>query len=303
MLADIVRTDRHNHRQAAGDTDLAGAVKLLARAHQNLIWERTRSTNRLRNSLLEFFPAALEAFDNLASKDALAVLTKASTPAAAARLSVAQIRSALRAGGRQRNLDTKAAEIQALLREPHLETSEAVAGAFGVTTASAVAVISEINRQVAAIETELANHFEQHPDTDIYLSMPGLGVVLGARVLGEFGDDPERYASAKCRRNYAGTSPVTKASGKSRAVLARHVRNRRLYDAIDQWAFCALQSSPGCRIFYDQKRAAGDLHHQALRALGNRLVAYLHGALKSRTQYNEHTAWAHRQPQPEPLAA
>jgi hypothetical protein len=179
MLADIVRTDRHNHRQAAGDTDLAGAVKLLARAHQNLIWERTRSTNRLRNSLLEFFPAALEAFDNLASKDALAVLTKASTPAAAARLSVAQIRSALRAGGRQRNLDTKAAEIQALLREPHLETSEAVAGAFGVTTASAVAVISEINRQVAAIETELANHFEQHPDTDIYLSMPGLGVVPG----------------------------------------------------------------------------------------------------------------------------
>lgn len=303
MLADIVRTDRHNHRQTAGDTELAGAVKLLARAHQNLIWERTRNTNRLRNNLLEFFPAALEAFEGLASNDALAVLGKASTPTAAARLSVGQIRGALRAGGRQRNLDTKAVEIQALLRKPRLEAPAAVETAFGATTRSAVAVIRELNKQITVLETELANHFEQHPDTDIYLSMPGLGVVLGARVLGEFGDDPERYASAKCRRNYAGTSPLTKASGKSRAVLARHVRNRRLYDAIDQWAFCALQSSPGCRVFYDQKRAAGDLHHQALRALGNRLVAYLHGALKTRTHYNEHTAWAHRHPQPETAAA
>ncbi len=121
--------------------------------------------------------------------------------------------------------------------------------------------------------------------------------MLGARVLGEFGDDPERYDTAKSRRNYAGTSPLTIASGKKRAVLARHVRNRRLYDAIDQWAFCSPHTSPGCRTFYDQRRAAGDLHHQALRALGNRLVGYLHGCLRTHTHYNEHTAWAHRQPQ------
>jgi hypothetical protein len=91
--------------------------------------------------------------------------------------------------------------------------------------------------------------------------------VLGARVLGEFGDDPNRYTDAKSRRNYAGTSPLTVASGRKRAVLARHVRNRRLYDAIDKWALCALSASPGARTFYDQHRATGDLHHQALRAL------------------------------------
>ncbi len=123
----------------------------------------------------------------------------------------------------------------------------------------------------------MATHFEAHPDADIYRSLPGLGVVLGARVLGEFGDDPNRYTTAKSRKNYAGTSPLTVASGRKRAVLARHVRNRRLYDAIDQWAFCALNTSPGARHFYDQRRAAGDLHHQALRALGNRLVGILHG--------------------------
>ena len=94
-------------------------------------------------------------------------------------------------------------------------------------------------------------------DADIYLSLPGLGDVLGARVLGDFGDAPDRYASAKSRKNYAGTSSLTVASGKKRAVLARYVRNRRLYDAIDQWAFCSMSSSPGRRAFYDQHRAAG----------------------------------------------
>ncbi len=114
-------------------------------------------------------------------------------------------------------------------------------------------------------------------------------------MLGEFGDDPNRYTTAKCRKNYAGTSPLTVASGKKRAVLARHIRNRRLYDAIDQWALCALTNSPGARAYYDQHRAADDSHHQALRALGNRLVGILHGCLRHHTAYNENTAWAHRQ--------
>jgi hypothetical protein len=86
------------------------------------------------------------------------------------------------------------------------------------------------------------------------------------------------------------------ASGKKRAVLARHVRNNRLYDAIDQWAFCALSASPGARAFYDQRRDAKQTHHQALRALGNRLVGILHGCLRHHSPYDEHTAWAHRMP-------
>ncbi len=132
--------------------------------------------------------------------------------------------------------------------------------------------------------------------------MPGLGVVLGARVLGEFGDDPTRYAPAKARRNYAGTSPVTVASGRRRTVKARFVRNRRLADAVDQWARCARLTSPGCRAFYHQRRALGDHHPQALRALGNRLVGYLHGCLRTRTVYDEAIAWDHRRHH-EPLAA
>ena len=294
LLADLVRTDRHNHRPIAGDSSEAEAVKVLARAHQNLIWARNRHTNALRSALREYYPAALEVFDDLADRDALAILGRAPAPVQAAHLSLSKIRSALKAAGRQRNLDARALQIQAALRTEQLTASAAVTTAFAATTRATVGILIELNRQIADLEAELATHFETHPDADIYLSQPGLGVILGARVLGEFGDDPNRYTDAKSRRNYAGTSPLTIASGRKRAVLARHVRNRRLYDAIDQWAFTALTKSPGARAFYDQRRATGDLHHQALRALGNRLVGILHGCLRHRTLYDEHTAWAHR---------
>ncbi len=303
VLADLVRTDRHNHRPVAGDSADAGAIKILARGHQNVIWSRNRQTNALRNALREYYPAALVAFDDLAGKDCLAVLAKAPTPAAGARLSIGQISAALKRGGRQRNLDRRAYEIQDALRSEQLHAPESVVDAFAAITSAAVGIIVELNRQIAKLEQSLTDRFEQHPDADIYRSLPGLGVILGARALGEFGDDPDRYANPKSRKNYAGTSPLTIASGKKRAVLARHVRNRRLYDAIDQWAFCSLSNSAGCRAFYDQRRAAGDLHHQALRALGNRLVGILHGCLQHRAHYDEHTAWAHRQLTNEEVAA
>jgi transposase len=296
LLADLVRTDRHNHRLIAGDSTDAEAIKVLARAHQNLIWSRTRHTNALRNELREYYPAALVAFDDLAHGDALGVLGRAPTPEQGARLDRPAIQSALKRGGRQRNIAERARQVQAALRCEQLAAPAAVSAAFGATTRAAVGIIAELNRQIADLETSLAAHFEQHPDADIYRSLPGLGVVLGARVLGEFGDDPNRYTDAKSRKNYAGTSPLTIASGKKRAVLARHVRNRRLYDAIDQWAFSALSTSPGARALYDQHRVAGDLHHQALRALGNRLVGILHGCLRHKQPYSEHTAWAHRTP-------
>ena len=295
LLADLVRTDRHNHRPIAGDSLDAEAIKVLARAHQSLIWARTRHTNAMRSALREYYPAALLAFEDLAHGDALGVLGRAPTPEQGAHLDLPAIQSALKRGGRKRNIAARARQIRAALRSEQLAAPAPVAAAFGATTRAAVGIIAELNRQIADLEISLAEHLETHPDADIYRSLPGLGVVLGARVLGEFGDDPNRYTDAKSRRNYAGTSPLTVASGKKRAVLARHVRNRRLYDAIDQWALGAINNSPGARAFYDQHRAAGDLHHQALRALGNRLVGILHGCLRHHTLYSEHTAWAHRQ--------
>jgi len=293
-LAGLARTDAHNHRPVAGDSDVAEAVKVLARAHQSLIWTRQRQTNQMRSTLREYYPGSLDAFPDLASGDALSVLAAASTPATGRQLSRSQIVSALRRGGRQRRLDDRAVEIWTALRAPQLEASPLVADAMGASVTAFVAVISKLNEQIDALEGELADRFDQHPDAKIIRSLPGLGMTLGARVLGEFGDDPNRYADAKSRKNYAGTSPITKASGTRHVVLARYARNRRLADACHMWAFAALSASPGARSFYDQRRANGDTHHRALRALANRFVGILHGCLHHQTPYDEHTAWAHR---------
>jgi len=293
-LAELARTDAHNHRPVAGDSDLAEAVKLLARAHQSLIWTRQHQANQLRSTLREFYPGALAAFEDLASPDALAVLGIAPTPALGRGLSASKVASALRRGGRQRRIDERAGEIRAALRVPQLEVPELVAGAMGASVKALVAVLVELVSQIGSLESQLADRFEQHPDAKIIRSLPGLGTILGARVLGEFGDDPNRYADAKSRKNYAGTSPITKASGTRRVVLARFARNRRLADATYMWAFASITASAGCRAFYDQRRAAGDTHHRALRALANRLVGILHGCIRHDTAYDEHVAWGHR---------
>ena len=122
-----------------------------------------------------------------------------------------------------------------------------------------------------------------------------MAAVLGARVLGEFGDDPRRYTDGKARKNYAATSPITRASGKKKAVMARFIHNGRLIDAVMSQAQPALNASSGAGAFYDALRARGVEHNDALRRLANRLVGILHGCLKTRTLYDEATAWSHRE--------
>src|SRR6266571_5372522 len=105
------------------------------------------------------------------------------------------------------------------------------------------------------------------------------------------------------RKNYAGTSPITRASGKKKVVLARYVHNDRLIDALMAQAFTAISTSPGARAYYDHQRARGSEHNPALRQLANRLTGILHGCLKTRTLYDEATAWPHHAAKTEKAAA
>ncbi|MCQ4118922.1 transposase, partial [Rhodococcus tibetensis] len=193
----------------------------------------------------------------------------------------------------RRDIETKTDRIQAALRGEQLGRAAVITAAYAATTRSAVAVLSTLNAEIRALQGQVDAHFGRHPDAEIILSQPGLGWSLGPRVLGEFGDDPERYATAKARKNYAATSPITRASGKKKVVAARFVHNDRLVDALNSQAFSALHASPGARAYYDKQRARGLDHGPALRQLANRLVGILHGCLKTRTHYDETTAWAH----------
>jgi len=302
VLAEIVRLDRDHHRAVAGDSDLADAIKLLARAHQTAVWERTRQVLRMRSALLEYFPAAVRAFEDLAAPDALSVLRRAPDPDRAAKLARGHLVAALRTA-RRHHVETKADALLAVLRAPALRQPVTLQGAYAAVVTGQVGIITALNGQIAGIQEVMAEHFGRHPDADIYLSQPGFGVVLAARTLGEFGDDKDRFADARARKNYSGQSPITRASGKKTVVLARYATNRRLGAALHLQAFSALGASPGARAYYDTLRGRNIGHHAALRQLANRLVGILHGCLKSGTVYDENTAWQHLRTDPQRAAA
>ncbi|MGL5849780.1 MAG: IS110 family transposase [Phycicoccus sp.] len=294
VLAEVVRLDRAHHKPMAGDSALAEQVKILTRTHQSLVWTRQRHANALRSRLREYHPGALVAFEDLTGRDALAVLAAAPSPDAGRGLTIGRIERILRKAGRRRYVSATATAIHTALRTEQLPADEAVVPGYAAATLALVAVISAVSEQVDTLAEEMAACFGRHPDAEIIASQPGLGAVLAPRVLAEFGDDPHRFTDARARKNYSGMAPITRASGLRRVVLARHVRNRHLADALYQQAFSALSSSPGARAYYDQLRDRDLSHHAALRALGNRLVGILHGCLTHQTPYDENTAWAHR---------
>jgi transposase len=303
-LADMVRTERHQLRAVAADTPGAEAIKVVARAHQSLIWERTRHTLRLRSALQEFFPAAQGAYTGLGltGSDTLELLVKAPDPVSAAKLTIPQISAALKRS-RRHGVPAKAEAIKDALDQRHLAQPAAITAAYAATVQATASVLITLNEQIKQLEAQVEAHFHRHPDVEIYLSQPGIGNVNGARVLAEFGDAQNRYISAKARKNYAGSSPITRASGRSKVVLARFIRNNRLADALQSQALSALTGSPGARAYYDKQRARGLGHNAALRHVSNRLVGILHGCLKTSTPYLEATAWPSGVDHTQPLAA
>jgi transposase len=304
ILANAVRTDWQNHRPMSINSELADAIKVLARRHQDLIRSRSAQTLQLRSALREYYPGALEAFGaSLNSTPCLAVLERAPTPRQGKRLSKAMIASTLRKAGRQRMVTQLAEKIHEALQVPQLEEVPEVAEAWGESATALARVLMPMNAEIERLEERLEEAFKKHPDAEVILSLSGTGLVLGARLLAEFGDEPTRYADSKSRKSFSGMAPVTRSSGKHRTVNRRFAKKRRLADACFQWADCARRVSPGAALYYSQLRSRGLGHAAADRALANRLVGIYHGCLKSGTHYDEIIAWARFHPPSQSPAA
>jgi transposase len=289
VLANVLRTDRHAHRPLPADSDDVEAIGVLARAHHDAVRRRVAEANRLRNLLREFF--ALAAFPDLTTRTALALLAAAPTPAAAARLSRARLAALLKAAGRG-TLPGEVERLRGIFHATQLRQPPAVETAMGHATAALVATLTACDQAVRDLEKTLERAVAEHPDAPILDTLPAFGTVLAGRMLAEFGDDAARFPDAAARRAYAGTSPVTRASGKSRAVVMRRGGNRRLVDTCRTWAFTTLVRSPGARAHYDRRRAAGDRHEAALRNLANKLIGQLDHCLRHRVPWDEATAWS-----------
>lgn len=298
LLADILRTDRDAHRPLPNDSDLLGGIAVLARAHQDAIGERRRITNRLRAHLREYFTAALRAFEGaknpgLDSKAARTVLAAAPTPAAAANLDAEALTGLLAGAGRPpRRLEPEVQRLQAIFASSTpLRQPAQVEQAMGRQTAALVLLLDAICQAITDLAEGVEESFAQHSDAAIITSFPGLSTISGARVLAEIGDDRSRFASARALKAYAGSAPVTRASGRSRAVSARVVKNQRLAGTGYMWAFAALRT-PGPREHYKQRRAGGERHTSALRHLFNRLLGCLYHCLQTRQLFDSTAAFS-----------
>jgi transposase len=290
VLANILRTDAAAHRPLPAGTELVQAIAVLARAGQDATWNRQQVANQLRSLLREYFPAALDAFvgtkAGLSSAEARVILAAAPTPALAAKLTKPQLRRLVVKAGRRRNIDTRVEHLHTIFRAEQLRQLPQVEAAFG---AQARALVMQLDAACRAIEqlTQATEHaLSQHPDTVILTSFPGVGQVTAARVLAEIGDDRTRFTDARNLRAYAGSAPVTRASGKSLVIRQRKVKNQRLAAAGYIWTFAALTASPEARAHYDRRRARGDGHPAALRNLFNRFLSQLHHCLATGTHYD-----------------
>jgi transposase len=295
VLANVLRTDLHEHRPLPAGSELAQAVAVLARAQQDAVWDRVQAQNKLRSCLREYFPGFLAAFSTarggIARPEARAILAAAPTPADAARLTKARIASLLRKAGRQRGIEDEAARLHDAFHQEQMRQLPLVEQAMG---RQAMALLRQFEAACQAaddLKAAAEESFSQHPDAGIITSFPGIGTLTGARVLAEIGDDRSRFQDARGLKAYAGAAPITRASGKSRSVTQRRVKNNRLASAGYAWAFAALTASPGARAHYDRRREAGDRHTGAQRNLFNRLLGCLWHCLQTGQRYDEATAF------------
>ena len=295
VLANVLRTDMHAHRPLPADSELAQAVAVLARAQPDAVWDRVQAQNKLRSHLREYFPGFLAAFADakggITRPEARAVLAAAPTPADAAQLTLAQLRALLRKAGRSRGVDAAAQRLREAFRTGQMRQLPLVEQAMG---RQSLALLRQLDAACASaddLEQAATESFSQHPDAGIITSFPGIGALTGARVLAEIGDDRSRFQDARGLKAYAGAAPITRASGKTRSVTRRNVKNNRLAAAGYIWAFSALTASPGARDHYDRRRDAGDRHAAAQRNLFGRLLGCLHHCLITSQHYDEATAF------------
>ena len=295
VLAGVLRTDMHAHRPLPAGSELAQAIAVLARAQQDAVWDRTTAHNKPRSHLREYFPGFLAAFagarDGIMRPGARAILAAAPAPADAARLTPAQLRALRRKAGRSRGIDTAAARLRDAFRVRQMRQLPLVEEARG---RQALAPLRQPDAACAAaddLEQAAAESFNQHPDAGIITSFPGPGPPAGARALAEIGDDRSRFSDAKGLKAHAGAPPITRASGKSRSVTHRKVKNNRLAAAGHTWSFSAPTASPGARAHYDRRRDAGDGHSAAQRNLFGRLHHCLRHCLATGQHYDENAAF------------
>lgn len=305
-IACLLALDEHaGLRPLIPHGEVGTELRAIARDDERAARDQRRLLNRLRADLIDTFPAALViAGDDLGAPTMLRLLERWPTAAALTQVSEQELATFARAA-RHGWPDRFAAQVRAALAGDVFTARDALIRAKTDTiklTATQLLLISQQRREWEKRMGQLLGtprHGRNHqpdreqpgpcfPDGEIYLSFPGLGDRLAARVAGEIGEHIEQFTTANALACYAGKAPVTRRSGKSQYVVSCRLScNRHLRDAVQQWAFCSLRYSRWARQYYDAQINRGKSHHAALRALGNRWLEILWHCVRTGTPYDE----------------
>jgi transposase len=286
-LADALRLDGHTWRALAQQDALATELRLLCRDEIGLIEQRTALINQLQQCLHEYYPAALEAFDDWTNPGAWALVLEFPTPAQ------------LQGAGRRRwekflhthklwRPETVEMRLAVFARATALSGSAPRTAAKSLLAVTLVRVLRTLEQQLAEYRARITTTFRQHPDHDIFDSLPRAGAKLAPRLLAEIGAERTRYDSAYGLQCEAGTAPITVQTGNGKA--RQHIRyacNEILRTTIHLWADQSRRECAWAKTHYDQHREKGQSHACALRCLGQRWLKIIWKMWQTHTPYDE----------------
>lgn len=283
VLANIIRTDRNQHRALMPNSDLARELKILTQDEQRLIRLKTKLLNQIQSCLKDYYPKALELFSEIDQAITLEFLIQFPQPK---KIPMKDLKSFFKKRSYP-NRDKKVQEIYDKLSEPHIAVEEFTVRAKSRMLVALVTQLKTLLPQLAQYQKEIKKLFEQHPDHDIFKNLPGAGDKTAPRLLSEIGDVRERYIDAKNLQCDAGTAPVTKSSGKLKIVHMRFACRRSFKNVLYQFAFSSTLQSVWAKNFYDKQRFKNNTHSKALRALGNKWLEIIFHLWKTHAIYNE----------------
>lgn len=298
-LACALRSDGHGWRAVETPDELTQKLRLLCRDQVALIEQRVAFINQLQAALREYYPAALEAFDDWSAVYAWAFIERFPDPGALGKAGKRQWEKFLHVH-RLARPETYQKRMGIFARAGELAAGPAVTAAKAMLAKSLCEMLRVLQRQINAYDAQIKALFDQHPDRDIFDSLPGAGPRLAPRLLSEVGPDRHLFSSANALQCYAGTAPVSYQSGQINKVQVRHACNKHLRAAVHLWAGQAAQRCPWSSVYYRAQRERGKSHACALRNLGQRWLKILWKIWQTRRLYDaafhtknqlEHGSW------------
>lgn len=285
VLANILRTDRSRFQPILSDSQSARELKVLTRDRDKLVGDRTRLSNRLTAILKAYYPAALELFSEVAQPITLSFLRKYPTYDDAKKTSFAEFSRFLSENHYPQ--PKKARGIYQKLQQPHLECEDMLVRTKSRLMLATLSQLQFLIDEIKSYEKEIEKLLESHPDSDIFLSLPGAGNILSARFIAEFGDNRDRYQKAEDVQAESGSAPITIQSGKKKYVRFRRSCKKPFRKTIHSFAFCSTNKCAWAREHYDQQIAAGKTHNQAVRSLSNKWMKIIFTLWKRGETYVE----------------